>query len=229
MPYRMTKENLKEHIMVFKWVYLVSALMAGLAFAMIFSVSKPRIPNRNKLQIISSEYLDDTASFYWQEELRAVIPETIAYIEVGTTSGAIGQAADMEVVFARMVAQDADLWLINRNYYDGFASQGAWLALDLPDESGRTLLDRLLIPDSVNVNDAVTDLQMTDEKGITNGEFERHICGIPLDAVEGLYQLECYPMDLVAAIPVYTDNVDECIAVIQWMLDNKMEYVAYHD
>lgn len=229
MLYRMTKEKLKEHLSVYKWIYIVAALVAGLAFAMVYAISTPRVSNSNKLQIISSEYLDDTASVHWQDELREVIPDTITYIEVGTTSSTIGEAGDMEVVFARMVTQDADLWLINRNYYDGFASQGAWLALDEPDENGKTLLDRLRIPNTVNVNDATTELQMTDDEGVTNGEFEYHICGIPLDAVEGLYQLECYPTDLVAAIPVYTDNVDECLDAIQWMLDNKMEYVSYND
>ncbi len=221
MDLRITSKRLKSHFQYSKVIYIAAFFTMAIVWNLIYSATKPPVPGDKQVVIISAAYILDESAQQWVDELATVLPDDQELIDFFTISYGEDAGTGAELMFARLAAEEGDIWLVPQDVYHVFAFQGAWMALDVPDESGQTILDRLHIPECIDPSYAVTNLNMP---GMEAETTEEHIAGIPIDAMEGFFELGMSPVDMVICIPVYTENIDNVITTINWMLDNKQTY-----
>ena len=186
-----TLPRLRQHWTYHWWQYALAILLSVLMVNLLFSVTEPRIPATEKLELYVYGSVRQEEIDAWLEELRAeYFPDqrqiTVTEIIADETYGAM-------VISAHVAAGEGDLFLLPREIYQNFADQGLFLALDdvFPVES---------LPAAEQVN-----LERAYRRDAETGE--KHLYGVPVSAVPRLQAATSLPASaILGARNRYSDD-----------------------
>lgn len=227
MKLTITGKRLKTHLTYFALVYLVTVFLFTAAFSVLYSVTQPQIPRTQKVDILVAGSADNQEAAQWGRDILGTLPDDqqlVQFLVMNITSGDMDDGMIIEAFYARLLTEEGDMMVLPYWLYDLLAPRGFFIRLDQPDASGTTPLSRLNLPEGVDASRCEIDYTLEKDDQGAPTESVRSTCGIPLDKVQGLWELGMPPADTVVCFPVYTQNLDNALASLQWILDNKMTY-----
>lgn len=227
MKLTINRRQFKTHVTYFVLAYLVAIALVNGAFSVLYGATTPEIPRQYKVDILVAGSVDSSESAQWSRDILDTLTadqQLVQFLVMNITQGDMDDGTIIEAMYARLLTEEGDMLLLPYWLYDLLAPRGFFLRLDQPGEDGQTPLAQLNLPEAIDPSRCEIDYVLEkDEQGQTI-RTERSICGIPMDKVLGMWDLGLPPADLVACFPVYTENLDNALASLQWMVDNKMTY-----
>lgn len=205
---KMNKDRLSNHLHYGKWYYIVAVLGALVVFSMIHTVTEPKTPDYLKVDItVYGSYMDEIVKKDWQQDLLALLPEDQKEVNIYSMSMGEEDYNMMEIVVARMTAQEDDIIIMNTERALAFATQGVFKPLE-----------EYIAPDDIRnlPEDFDWDAMYVAEEGSDDGKM---LFILPLDGAYGLTELGVYPGDMSIAIMTYSENFDNALRCVQYILD----------
>ena len=122
------KKTLTQHFQYSWWMYLLSAVLCFFLWDLMYTVTAPRTPDNEKLELYLYAYGEENAVNDYLEkvhttEMSDVTEMTAQYIMPDESSGPM-------VLATRIMAGEGDLYLLPRDFFQSYASQGLFVALD---------------------------------------------------------------------------------------------------
>ena len=122
------RKVLSQHFHYSWWMYVLSAVLCFFLWDLIYTVSAPRTPESEKLELYIYAYGDSAAVDSYLEGIHAgemsdVTEMNAQYIMPDESSG-------LMVLATRIMAGEGDLYLLPRDSFQSYASQGLFVALD---------------------------------------------------------------------------------------------------
>ena len=214
---KITVQRFKDHFYYAKWLYVVFILVGIVTFSLVFTFTQPKIPGEFKVDIsVFASSLDDSAAAEWEQDLLAVLPEDQQEVNIyalgfgASSDETLGGYSSYEIIAARMAAQEDDIYILSKDMYLSLASQGAFCEVD----------------DVVGNYEYPEDMDLEEYKvqysGDENADAPLHFYGLPLDNALGLVDIGVDPREHVIAILVYTENYDNALTAVDFIM-NKTE------
>jgi hypothetical protein len=215
---KLNGKRLGLHWQYYRWRYLIIIAAAVLAANLLLSVTRPQIPNSQKVDISVYGSISDAVSTAWESDILRMLPPDQKEVTISSTPALSGQDVS-EVLVARLTGKEGTIYILPKgvkdssgntvDYFTGQAMGGAFMPLD-------NLLSQLNLPKSIDLKAGTVTVQADDTK-----PAETHVCGIPLDSFKGLAELmgDGGMTGMVLAIPYYaTDNLPNTLSAINWLL-----------
>ncbi len=206
---KFTKKRFKDHMYYSKWAYIAAILGAAALFSIVFTVTKPKVPNELKVDVtVIGVTLQEPEKNMWQKEILETLSEDQQEVNIYALgfSGSDGSSMDytmFEVLAARIAAKEDDILILSKDVYLTYASQGAFYSMD----------------EIVGKYDFPEDMYDLEEyKTTTDEDTESHLYGIPISHLEGFVDLGVDPTDKVMAVLIYTENYDNVLKTIDYMM-----------
>ncbi len=204
---KITKQRFVDHLYYSKWMYVGIIAAAMVLFSLIFTVTKPVVPNALKVDItVLGMSMQDMEKSQWQKDILATLSEDQQEVNIYTL-GFSSEDGSMdysmyEVMAARMAAKEDDILILPKEIYLSFASQGGFLPMD----DVAALYD---LPEDYNLDELTLS---------TEDNPESHLYGIPISHLMGFVDLGIDPTDKVMAVLVYTENYDNALKAIDYIM-----------
>jgi len=208
-------EDLRNHL-YYRWItYLVLLLVTSLAWSLLFSVSEPKVKLKNRVEILFTGLSDHDEAQEWI----ACIQNTLVgdrqeadYVYVPANE----QDSASTILFMRMEGREGDLLLIPYAWFEYLASEGALIPLTTATQDGGQLIDMLELPGDFDLDYGYANFTDAD-----TGETTFELCGVPMGTVKGLKDLGIDPDDKIACIAFYSQNAENDMRALKWIMDNK--------
>lgn len=199
-----TRDVLKNHLTYSLWKYLLLAVVAIFGWNLIYTATQYQVPEEKKIILGAYAYGDGALANLYLEQVRAeVLPEmeqiSAQFIMPDEMYGAM-------ILSTRVAARECDIYLLPRDQFQSYASQGAFMPLDkvLPE------LVTDLEAAGIHLNRGVRAVEETGEK---------HQFGIPCADLPGMAAtLQCDVSDMYIAIFLYTGNDDNTIRFFDYFV-----------
>ena len=207
----MSKQNqktdqLKNHLTYSWWKYLILAIVVVLGWNLIYSATAYKPPADKQITIYFA--LHGGIASESTEYLRQTVLDNDPNLEDATVI-AISYSEDDYYGSMRlstyMGAGEGDIYILQRDIFDGFAAGGGFVRFD------EYLADGTL---SLNGYDAGETGFMTDEDGVSG------ILYLPLENLYGLMDLGIDNRDLVLVVMGFSKNQDGAVRYVNWLFDN---------
>ncbi len=122
------KKTLSQHFHYSWWMYALSAILCFFLWDLLYTVTAPRTPDNEKLELYLYAYGESAAVDTYLENVHAtemsdVTEMTAQYLMPDESSG-------LMVLATRMMAGEGDLFLLPRDSFQSYAGQGLFVALD---------------------------------------------------------------------------------------------------
>lgn len=192
-----TKEKFQNHITYSLWKYALLVVAAVFGWNIIYSATAPQTPEEKKIILGVYSYGDEENINAYMEQVRVeLLPEmedmSAMYIMPDETYGEM-------ILSTRFAARECDIYVLSKSTFQGYAAQGAFMALDevLPD----------LVADLEAAGVSLSRGNRTnDETG------EKHLYGIPCASLPGMQSmLLCDTSDMYLSVFFTTDNDDNVL------------------
>ena len=227
MDLRVTKDKLKSG-----WEYgavrILLTLVAAVAlFYTLFQITRPVTPAAERFDILHGGIYLNEGETLWEQQLLDGV--TVGQREINFESMNLDDFTEYNasmVMVSRMTAQEGDLFIIPYVIYQSLAQSDNLINMEDPipgDPEGRSVLDRLTLPETVTAEDCRITVTTVQKDGTES--TNREICGLNMTQMIGLAEVGIDPEDYVLCIPDYsTVDYENVIRVTQWILDNKQVY-----
>ena len=217
---KFSMQRFKDHFYYSKWLYVAFVLVGVFVFSMVFSVTKPVVPNEYKVDIsILATSLQDSEMSVWSEEILALLSQDQQEVNIYAMGFDDSEDSTMgysiyEILAARMAAREGDIYIMSKNMYISLAQQGAFFPLD-------DIALNYEYAEDLDLEEYKIQIEDTDKP---NGQAA-HYYGLPLDNVLGLVDLGVDPREKVICVMIYTENYDNAIKAVDYIM-NKSESVV---
>ena len=128
-----TKEKIQNHLTYSSWKYILLAVVAIFGWNLIYTTTKPQIPEEKKVITGIFAYGESDAINAYMEQVRLdLLPDmedvSLEYITPDATYGAM-------ILSTRFAAQECDIYILPRAEFQTYAAQAAFMPLEevLPD------------------------------------------------------------------------------------------------
>jgi len=216
------KKKLKDHLRYEGFLYVAVIFLLCTAFSMLFSMTKPEADADKRVHILVASSLDSRKAESWSREILALLPEEQEEVEFLVFSINEGDYDDSEVLsafYARLLTHEGDLMVLPYWLYEICAQRQFFVPLSDAGEDGVVWLDKLTLPEGVDPERDRVDIALSYDENDVPLETHSAVCGIPLDKMMGLWDANVNPSDMVACVPYYSENKDNAIIALQWLLD----------
>ncbi len=214
---KFTKERFVNHFYYAKWLYIITILAALAVFSMVFTITRPIVPKEFRIDInfIGGSVQEFTKDI-WEKDILAQLPEdqqevNIYSLGIGSGDNPSADYTVYEVLAARMAAKEDDLLIMPKSIYQSLASQGAFIPLD-------DIAQKYEYAEGIDIE----EYKLKYREGIEENDTQLHLFGLPMDNALGIVELGIDPRDKVAVILVYTENKENVLKVLDYLI-NKTE------
>lgn len=187
-----TAKKLKDHFNYSWWKYALLLVLAIMGWSIFYTITSPKTPENKKIIVgVYSAGFDSNLSAYMQQLQEEQFPE-MQQMEPMFILPDVQQGA--MILTTRMASKQCDLYILPRQEFQSWASQGAFLPLE-------TAMPELV----AELKEAGVGLS----RGYTSGKetSEEHLYGIPCrDLPSSLYYLWTDPTDMYISIFVHNGN-----------------------
>ena len=227
MDLKLTKDKLK-----IAWEYssvriLLTLVAAITLFYAVYQMTRPVVPAAERFDILHGGVYLEAGETLWEQELLDGV--TVDQKEINFEGMSLDEFTEYNasmVIVSRMTAQDGDIYIIPYVLYASLAQSDNLVDLEAPipgDPEGRSVLDRLNLPEAISAEDCRITVTTTEADGTES--TAREICGLNMTQVIGLAEVGIVPKDYVLCIPDYsTVDYENIVRVVQWIMDEKMDY-----
>lgn len=198
----LTKDRIRHHLAYSWWMYAILAICTVLFWNILFTVTAYRVPEDKKVDIYIYGYGSEEAFDAYLTGVREA--EMSDMEEMRAIFSVPDETYGSMVLMAHIAAGEGDIYILDKAYYQNYASDGAFLPLeDLPEiaameETHRTALERAWRKSS---------------------EYGRHLFGLPLSCVPGISQfVTCSPSDYYLCVAANNQNDENTFKLLQIML-----------
>lgn len=190
-----TRLRLRNHLTYSWWKYLLLAVIAVFGWNIIYTVTRYRAPEEKKIVVNVYTYGDQTPLDAYLADVNAnLLPEMeemyCTYTSPDDTYG------DM-VYSAHLAAAEGDVHILTRDYFQRYASTGAYIALE--DDA-----DLLAMLEAAGVS-------VSQGWRVDTDTGERHLFGIPCASLPGLSAFLYNPTDCYISVLYRNGNDDNVI------------------
>ncbi len=166
----LNKKTISRHFQYSWWMYVLSGLLCFFFWNLFFTMTAPRTPEDQKLEVYIYAYGDnETANQYLSQvqaqEMQDVLEMSAMYLLPDDSSG-------LMVLATRLMAGEGDIFLLPRDAFQSYATQGLFVAI----EGLEGIAEQC---EAAGVN-----LERGWRKNQDTGE--RHLYGIPVSSMPGL-------------------------------------------
>ncbi len=231
MDLKITKEKMKAFWEYGKFRLIAAVLISIVAFNVLYIVTRPTVPAALKFDIIHGGANMDAGIKAWTDDLMgSVLTENQKEVNIeGLSLDDYDTYSAVMAVTSRLVSQDGDLFILPYRVYSALGKGDNLKNLEDPipgDPKGESILDKLTLPDSISREECrITVTTMLDDG---SEQATQEICGLNATKMYGLLEIGIVPTDCVLCVPDYKKvDYENIVRVLQWMLDNKMEYHVY--
>lgn len=205
---KITKDRLRNHFTYSWWKYLLLVVAAVFGWSLIYTSTAYRAPKDKRLDGYFVTYtVDEAVTGWFEQQALAMFPEEVEDSNFSSLVYTPDDTyyANMQLT-TYMGAGEGDIYFLPRERFDAFGRDGAFLALEDAVEAG------------------VIDLRGID---VSNGygtdvdTGERHLYGIPMEALYGFMEEE-YNIDnrdLVMCVTAYSQNPEVALRYADWVIE----------
>lgn len=210
MKEKITKAYVQNHFLYFKWVYTLIVIFAVMGWSLIFSVTRPQVPEDKKIDV----YFCGPTFQYDQDQMQAEAMEAFPDMEeIGFYGIDVDSYEGYQQFSVMLAAHEGDVFIISKSYLSYFVSE--WLAVELDGY----IQDGLLITQadySKTTKNRVPDTYSNPDDN---------------DTAPRIYAVECsdlYGMmlgclydnrDAVMIVTSYGGNEENAVKMVQWLYD----------
>lgn len=198
------RETLKLHWMYSWWKYVLAVVLCVFGINLIYTVTEPRIPDSEKLDVLIYGNADTEAMDAWLEEVRAAqFPEQKKFT---ATALMPDETYGPMALMARLGANEGDVFVLPREQYQAYAGSGAFMALE----------------DQLDVGALGEEMGVLLERAWRRDEDsgERHLYGLPIGAFPQLKAWCQVPENSYVSIRVRLDEDDRALRLLLLMLES---------
>ena len=201
-----TKQTIREHWNYSWWKYALLVILALVGWNLVFTMTAYRPPEEKKVAMYVLGVGDEEKLDAYMEQVRLSAMEDME--QMNCVFMAYDETYTTMQLMVYLAAGEGDLYMLNKEMFQSYASQGAFLPLEeIPG-----LVDRL------------TESGVKLDKGWrTNSESgEKHLYGIPMAQFPGLAEYvytyeECY-----LSIAVLNGNDENCLKFLDILLTDML-------
>lgn len=191
---------LKNHFAYNWWKYLLAVIIGVFGVDLLYTVTEPRIPDNQKIEmIVCGASLDQDFSEYMERVRVNQMPDMLKT----ELSVIMDDDTAIQYLTVRVGTQGGDVYLLPRGEFNTLVSNGALLPLE----------------EDAELKELLKDLSVESGWGIDDNSGEMHLFGIPLKNAYGNSQfagLEQY---------FYVDNGYLCILRYGKNIDNALKFL----
>ena len=203
MKTTLSKKRLQQHFQYSWWMYALSLILCIFLWDIVYTVTEPRTPENEKLEVYLYAYGDSERAQQYldvlrEEQLEDVKEMTAVYVMPDDSSGPM-------VLSTRIMAGEGDLFLLPRDTFQSYASQGLFVALD----------------EIEGIEETVESLGINAERGWRKNQDsgERHLYGIPVASIPELAAWS-YASDMYLSVRVYNGNDENAIKLFRLLIED---------
>ncbi|MBQ9307016.1 MAG: hypothetical protein IJ229_03735 [Clostridia bacterium] len=203
MKTTLSKKRLQQHFQYSWWMYALSLILCIFLWDIVYTVTEPRTPENEKLEVYLYAYGDSERAQQYLDVLREgqledVKEMTAVYVMPDDSSGPM-------VLSTRIMAGEGDLFLLPRDTFQSYASQGLFVALD----------------EIEGIEETVENLGINAERGWRKNQDsgERHLYGIPVASIPELAAWS-YASDMYLSVRVYNGNDENAIKLFRLLIED---------
>ena len=201
-----TKDRIRNHFHYFWWQYALLAVFAIFGWNLLFTTTHYRSPEHLKMEWYYQGGLSDQTQSKVMALMEKVKPDLFPEVEeMDFQSVGMDETYGEMQMMVWMAAGQGDLYLLEKDSFTSYASEGSMVNLQPYIDSGALNVEGLDLRKGL-----VTDI---DTK-------EKVQCGIPADALTGLWDLDINPEGRVFCVLVTSGNTDSAVGLLQYLIDN---------
>ena len=216
-------KKLKNHLRYDAWLYVGAIFILCVAFSMLYSITEPEVDADKRVHILVASQVSGDVSDSWSEGILSVLPEDqeeVEFLVLNITEGDYEDGEVLQAFYARLLTNEGDLMILPYWLYKICGERGFFVPLSDTRQDGSTWLELLDLPDNVDPERDRINLVLETDESDNPTSTRSVICGIPLDEMSGLWEINVNPSDMVACIPYYSQNQDNALKALQWLIDH---------
>lgn len=203
----LTRQRLRNHIAYSWWKYALLIVIAWGGWNLIYDMTRPRPPEEKKviLNVYVNAY-EAGLNDYLADVNATQMPEME---EISANYNLLDPMYGDMVFYAHVVANDGDVYLINRDYFQRYASSGVYRPLD--DEA-----ELLAALEEAGVS-------LTQGWRTLNDTGERHLYAIPCAGLPGIAGYVADPSDCYLAVLVNNGNDENVLRFLNIFVSDMLQ------
>lgn len=201
-----TKKRIETHIHYFWWQYALLLVVGVFGWNLIFTMTHYRPPENLKLewyyQGASSMNTVDLGNALLEELKPELFP---AMEEVSFNIAGTDETYGHTQLMVWIAAGQGDLYMLQKDYFKTYAYEDAMVDLQPYVDDGTLNVEGIDLTAGISTNP---------ETGYTG------LFGIPLDALQGMWDYDMQPNGAIACLPIGSGNIETALVLLDYMLDN---------
>lgn len=204
---KITKHKVDNHMHYGKWYYVGAIVLVLIIVSVAYTATTPRYPKENTVSIVMYAGMgDEEVMDSWEMEMLENLPEDQREVEIVTST--VIEGSTETVMIARIAAGDDDVLIAEIETIEGYASQGAFLALD-----------ELVDFDKLSASYPSVDWSEYLCEAVDEKEDIEHIYYLPLGMIEGFDDIGFPGEGLGISVLANSVNADNAITCIEYLLE----------
>lgn len=199
----LTKARIRHHLTYCSWMYVLLAVLSVFVWNIYFTSTAYRPPEEKKVILYVYASGDEVPLNTYIDQINQT--EMVDMEEMNAVISVPDETYGTMVIMAHVAAGEGDLYIMDKNYYQSYASEGLFVPLDeLPQVAAL-------------MEDHATAIERAYRR---NGETnERHLYGIPLSLLPGMSEyvytgnVECY-----LSVAVNSNNDENAMKLFEILL-----------
>lgn len=203
----LTRQRLRNHIMYSWWKYVLLIVLAIFGWDIIYNMTRYRPPEAKKVNLNVYVAANQTAlDAYLSDIHETQLPE----MEEMSASYTVLEQMYGDMIFsAHMASNDGDIYLLNRDYFQRYASSGAYRALEDETELIATLEE--------------AGVSLTQGWRALSDTGERHLYAIPCANLPGIAAYVADPSDCYLVVLLNNGNDENVIRFLNIFVNDLLQ------
>lgn len=202
--------KVKNHFAYGYWKYLILVIAAIAGWNLIYSSTEYRPPDEKRIDFyVSSNTVNIDALQAWLAQTRVQAFPNLELLEAYTVMAGTDDPYAQMQLSTFIMAGEGDVYLLDKERFLSYASQGAMAPLEEYVENGA------IDPTGIDLANGYVTLADTGE---------RHLLGIPADSLYGLltrFGIDC--RNMVFGVMVRSGNQEDTVRFIDYLISNLQE------
>lgn len=210
---KITKDKMKNHLHYHKLIYLAAIILVVVLINFAYTATTPKIPKENRVSImLFIGNANETVADEWEKQMLATLSSDQKEVEIISTT--MVEISSEAIIFARISVNMDDIILLDFERMTDIMGEGAFIPLE-------EYLDleniKALYPD--------IDWSLYSHQSEEYGEKDSSICMLPLDAIEGIHNLEVTNENVCIGILRHSTNKENAAKCVEFIMD-QTEYTG---
>lgn len=208
-----TSRTIREHIAYSWWKYALLVILAVVGWNLIYTMTAYRPPAEKKVNLFICAYGEQDALDEYMEQVR--VNEMPDMEDMSTVFLTVDETYTPMQLMTYFAAGEGDLYILPKDYFQAYAAQGAFLALE----------------DIPGLVETLEEAGVALDKGWrTNTETgEKHLYGIPADALPGLNAYIYGTTDTYLSILANNGNDENCFKFLNILVRDMLNEPVQED